>query len=691
MNSVLKNILIISVIFLLSLVNAFANEDPPKITCVEVLDDGSVKLHWISDNSNWSEFNIYFSTNRYSNWKYLGSINVPNSYFVISHDTAHADIEPYYYVVTAVYPSLNEVSSDTVSTIFMGVAPIPNDEGIALIAWNPVSSPLPEGSSEFYKIYRKIQLPGQPPGSWLLHDSTKNTLYNDTVEDGLCNAFIDYRIEIDNIIGCSSVSNVKGDWFSETRQPAKPVFDSVSINENGEVVLGWTPSTSADALGTIIYIFDSNDIPHEIDTITNNQISTYIDSIRKPCRDNNIRYSIAAIDSCGNKSPGTFSTPLRPIFFNSVNYTICNETNSISWESYINAEPEIEKYLIWSSKNNEPTAIVGEVPGDVTNFNHTNIENQTDYTYYIQAVFGNNTSTSCENSITTGSYIKPGYIYLANADVQEDNTIDLELDADLLPLDCSWEIYRSETGSGTQTLLTTINRSSVSSNPFTYADQTADGSTGFYDYTIKVIDSCNRQDLESDLMKTVFLQGSKISENQHQLVWNAFEGYENGVSKYYIFRSTNITVVPLLIDSVNSSTLSYIDNVSMVSTTESEFTYKVQAVEDGPNSFGYQNVSNSNRVIFLRDTELYMPNAFRPNGVNNIFKPVTTGFAGSNYLFQIFNRWGQVIFETNDPNEGWNGIHNGNHAPQGVYIYRLVYDDVNGNPIDRKGNVTLID
>jgi gliding motility-associated-like protein len=669
------------------------SDDPPNITCVEVMDDGSVKLYWISHTTNWSEFDIYFSTNKKNNWKWLGSIDVPNSNFSITHDTAHADIETYYYVVTAKYAGVGDVPSDTVNTIFIGVTPANNDEGVALILWNPVSDPLPEGSSEYYKIYKSIQLPGDPY-NWVLLDSTKNTLYNDTLENGLCDVFINYKIVIDNTNSCSSNSNVKGDWFSETRQPEKPVFDSVSTTGDGNVILGWTPSVSIDALGTIIYIFDSNGIPLEIDTITNNQISTYIDSIRKPCENRDIRYSIAAIDSCGNKSPATFSSPLRPIYLNEVFHTVCMATNSISWDSYINAEPEIVKYEIWASENSSPFILVGKVNGNVTSYDHTDVKHVTVYDYFIRAIFGNNSSTSCTQFITTGNYVKPNYIYLANADVRNDNYIDINMNLDLVPNSCTWEIYRSDVGGGTQSLLTTINRNDVNSSPFIYEDLSADGSTGLYIYSIDVFDSCGQQVLQSDSMKTVYLEGIKISENIHQLSWNAFEGYENGVSKYYIFRHTNDIINPLpyasVITTANPTTYSYTDDVSMISTTESKFTYKVQAVESGINSFGHLEKSNSNTVDFFRDTELYMPNAFRPQGINKIFKPVTTGFAGSNYLFQIYSRWGQIIFETNNPDEGWNGNHNGNMSPQGTYIFRLVYENVLGEPVGMKGSVTLI-
>ena len=63
------------------------------------------------------------------------------------------------------------------------------------------------------------------------------------------------------------------------------------------------------------------------------------------------------------------------------------------------------------------------------------------------------------------------------------------------------------------------------------------------------------------------------------------------------------------------------------------------------------------------------------------------------YQFEIYDRYGRVIFETGDPNEGWDGsIHNGNRvAREGVYVYRLSIRDGNGIEVLRHGHVTLLD
>jgi hypothetical protein len=92
---------------------------------------------------------------------------------------------------------------------------------------------------------------------------------------------------------------------------------------------------------------------------------------------------------------------------------------------------------------------------------------------------------------------------------------------------------------------------------------------------------------------------------------------------------------------------------------------------------------------------VYVPSAFTPLGLNNEFKPVISGVQldAGNYLLQIFNRNGEVVFESKDIINGWNGKYNGTGSmcPVGVYVWKVMVN----NPIDNKshdyiGNITLL-
>ena len=97
-----------------------------------------------------------------------------------------------------------------------------------------------------------------------------------------------------------------------------------------------------------------------------------------------------------------------------------------------------------------------------------------------------------------------------------------------------------------------------------------------------------------------------------------------------------------------------------------------------------------NLVISPRDFVI-LPEAFTPNGdgIDDYFKVL---YAGDLELvsFKIMNRWGNLLFETNILQEGWDGRKNGKDEPNGSYVYMVVVKDKNGILIKREGNFALI-
>src|SRR5690606_29263673 len=91
------------------------------------------------------------------------------------------------------------------------------------------------------------------------------------------------------------------------------------------------------------------------------------------------------------------------------------------------------------------------------------------------------------------------------------------------------------------------------------------------------------------------------------------------------------------------------------------------------------------------DPKVGMPNAFSPNGdgLNDVFKMQNIQYEKL-LAFQIFNRYGQLVFETQNPNIGWDGTFKGKEAALDVYYYRIQYTIPGGIRRDVKGDVVLI-
>jgi gliding motility-associated-like protein len=102
-------------------------------------------------------------------------------------------------------------------------------------------------------------------------------------------------------------------------------------------------------------------------------------------------------------------------------------------------------------------------------------------------------------------------------------------------------------------------------------------------------------------------------------------------------------------------------------------------------------------LVVGEDFGLYVPNAFTPNGdgLNDIFQP--KGFGITQYELLIYDRWGELMFRTNDFNEGWNGARQKNKdvsypliIEDGVYTWLINCTSVFGKSHELKGHVTLI-
>ena len=91
---------------------------------------------------------------------------------------------------------------------------------------------------------------------------------------------------------------------------------------------------------------------------------------------------------------------------------------------------------------------------------------------------------------------------------------------------------------------------------------------------------------------------------------------------------------------------------------------------------------------------VYIPNSFTPNndGRNDIFKPIGTAWQPDTYELVIFNRWGEIVFESKDPNAPWDGSHqNGDHyVKDDIYIYRMKVQSAHDiEPLEYSGSIMV--
>jgi len=134
---------------------------------------------------------------------------------------------------------------------------------------------------------------------------------------------------------------------------------------------------------------------------------------------------------------------------------------------------------------------------------------------------------------------------------------------------------------------------------------------------------------------------------------------------------------------------------------EGTYTIKLQA----SNQLGcVDSIKLVNVVRVQKGGQVLVPNAFSPSsfgalgaggsfgqlgdGKNDTFLPVMRGITEFEML--VFNRWGELLFETRDANRGWDGTYNGKLCQQDVYMYKLTARFENGETVVRVGDINLI-
>jgi len=126
---------------------------------------------------------------------------------------------------------------------------------------------------------------------------------------------------------------------------------------------------------------------------------------------------------------------------------------------------------------------------------------------------------------------------------------------------------------------------------------------------------------------------------------------------------------------------------SVGSTESGLVTYRVVAHKANQKSI----ISVSNTADLKKTTSLFMPTAFTPDadGINDQFG--AKGINVRDFHLEVFNRWGEKIFESTDINTHWDGTYQGSTAQQGSYVYNVTAYDLETNEnISSAGTVALL-
>jgi gliding motility-associated-like protein len=101
--------------------------------------------------------------------------------------------------------------------------------------------------------------------------------------------------------------------------------------------------------------------------------------------------------------------------------------------------------------------------------------------------------------------------------------------------------------------------------------------------------------------------------------------------------------------------------------------------------------------IYISNIEelfIYAPNTFTPNNIctNHVFLPIIdSGIDDATYNLQLFNRWGEMVFESKDKTVGWDGTYRGSIVQDGIFTWKITFKSPdNDKEYEYIGHVNLL-
>ena len=159
-----------------------------------------------------------------------------------------------------------------------------------------------------------------------------------------------------------------------------------------------------------------------------------------------------------------------------------------------------------------------------------------------------------------------------------------------------------------------------------------------------------------------------------------------------VYQGQSVSLSPVLTGGSGSGTWSWTpaDGLSCsgcpapVSTPDADIVYVVTYTDQAGC------VATDQVIVDVQNSAIYIPDVFTPNGDGQNDEFGIFGLGIRQVEWRVFNRWGEKVFETRNPADGWNGVYKGKEQPVGVYVYFALITLENGKTENYQGSVTLL-
>lgn len=489
-------------------------------------------------------------------------------------------------------------------------------------------------------------------------------------------------VVVTDALGCQGTSDTVAVDITNRSIPDPIVMRRVTVENPQTIQVDWLPYPGTDFVEYAVYRLNGP-APGLIATITDINQTTFTES--NPALNAETEtycYEILVQNGCLE-----FSLPEDTEEHCTIDLETTSEIDAIrlDWTEYVGFQ--VGAYEIYRSNVYDTTALtlIGTVPGGTLTFTDFDMFCRDSVFYRILAqgfgaAYQRSYSDISGNAPTHPEPTESVDVLVATIINNEDVEISWTEYTGYLP--DFYVIERSVDG---------MDWDSIGTAPLgvlTFTDTSANVEDQSYFYRVFAVDQCGDVTVAGLFGKTILLRSQLgPSGKVPMLTWSGYEDWPAGVLNYEIqvFNESTGEWEPVGVAGGNE--LGYNDGDTGLD--QAIYCYRIVAFEVAASGFGQRSVSNESCVIF--GPAIFAPNAFTPNndGNNDVFRVYAPNSQSA--TMSIYNRWGELIYETSDLSLGWPGTRGpGEVVQEGVYVYVVRGIGFEGTEFTRSGTVTLI-
>jgi gliding motility-associated-like protein len=515
---------------------------------------------------------------------------------------------------------------------------------------------------------------------WLINDA--DTLKDATPAPRVFSSSGRYKVSLmaKDVNACVA-SVVKPDIITvvdDTIPPATPNLLRATVTDNTSTHVRFLKNNEMDFLAYKIYYnyIAGNPANKATQSMSDTEfVHTPVNTL-----ENTYSYAVAAVDVCNNISlPGELHTTVELKTMPTLNAVM------LKWTPYAGFDT-IEKYEIWRNNADSGTTFIhlNNVAGNVLEYADTTITCFTQYYYRIKTVQhgGDKQFSWSDTSGATPEYV-PTMPSTRNirATVVNDNHILLQWNKRTHKIPFVYLIYRMRDDEKEPVAYRQLTDTFL-------IDNDVDVDHHSYTYYTYLKDHCGGLSPASNQSKTILLKVN-LKENdllKHDPVidFTSYQHWNSGVKKYeadFYYDSAGAFSHVTTLEPTDTQFFHKYVNLQ-----QRDYCYKVTAHENEEDG----TTSESNIACIDTKPRLYAPSAFTINGDGLNDKFELGGVFLDSYHLKIYTRWGELVFESKDIHNSWDGTINGKPAVADVYVYIAEGTGRHNQHITLKGNVTLL-